>query len=168
MRCSERNPRLLHCHQRSLCGRRRGRYHLEGERGFQQIQEKIPFKFGQEIQKRSDFYLIDLHAPVYKEIPDVELQIVYRSLHNCHFQTAKFPLKVPGGEICLPYHKLVKLRHLVYILWLGSIDKQWREAGTSSERYIPHGSDTYLLWGESSTRRTCPYPATADRGWTTC
>lgn len=61
---------------------------LKSEGDSHQIQEKILFKFGQEIKKCSDFYLIDLHAPVYKEIPDVELQTVYYCLHNCHFQTA--------------------------------------------------------------------------------
>lgn len=73
--------------QGSLWGRTRDICILESATDCHQIQEKILFKFGQVIKKCSDFYLIDLHAPVYKEIPDMGLHTVYYCLHNCHFQT---------------------------------------------------------------------------------
>lgn len=68
---------------------------LESKGDFHQIEEKILFKFGQEIQTCSDFYLIDLHTPVYMETPDVELQTII-ACTTVIFRQLKFHPKFLG------------------------------------------------------------------------
>lgn len=116
---SESIPRLRHLHpyvkqEGSLRGRKRLIYRLESEGDFHQIQKQILFKFGQEIQKCSDFYLIDLHAPVYKEIPDVEpYRLFIIACTTVIFRQLKFHPKFPGVKFTSHTIGCLKLRRRV-------------------------------------------------------
>lgn len=116
---SESIPRLRHLHpcvkqEDSLSGRTRLIYRSESEEDFHQIQKQILFKFGQEIQKCSDFYLIDLHAPVYKEIPDVEpYRLFIIACTTVIFRQFKFHPKFPGVKFTSHTISCLKLRRRV-------------------------------------------------------
>lgn len=116
---SESIPRLRHLHpcvkqEGSLHSRKRLIYTLESEGDFHQIQKQILFKFEQEIQKCSDFYLIDLHALVYKEIPDVEpYRLFIIACTTVIFRQLKFHPKFPGVKFTSHTIGCLKLRRRI-------------------------------------------------------